>query len=626
MLQFDYESILSELKLNLSKKLGGTITGGSAANRLLEVIAEELSQISRYAEYLTRESKWSLAQNSSSILTQLELFGYNPHRKVGASGTLRISTDSGFASSYPYKITIPKFSRFSNGQYTFCTTEEVSLINTVPYVDVPIVQGNLNTKTFSGAALNNFRYQILEDSVENNLYELTLNSIKMVEVNSFGDTQITYNGISSETGIDSAQYEYKIRNIQGFSGIEILFPTGSTYTEVHQFLFKYLITEGISGNVSSLNSITTPLDTFVDSRGVSVTLYCTNPEPVTGGDTYETIDDMRDNAPLSFNRVNKIITKNDYSSEIQRIMSGKGIFYLWTEEEANNQTSQFLEAYDYFDNSKIFLCGCSYDPETRILTPWDRSVLNRLNSDSRLSLQKSFTDYFDLKEPRIIYFYITGEVFFDGRLINETQTKTAVDEKLIKTYSQLNTSFYKNIYHSNYIATLEEIPEVKHVDVRINLYLFVPFYLEDTSGKITTDIVDSFSFSASEENRYYISTVGGPDRLLIKDLFYFEYDKSTQNYKFFNVDGSENTNVTWEDPSKTPRVGVLGKMILDAEKYKADLEGNSMVVRFVPFNDDAVLMEQNQVLTLTSSTNLSCVWKDPSTYTTENSLVFTEVR
>ena len=72
MLQFDYESILSELKLNLSKKLGGTITGGSAANRLLEVIAEELSQISRYAEYLTRESKWSLAQNSSSILTQLE--------------------------------------------------------------------------------------------------------------------------------------------------------------------------------------------------------------------------------------------------------------------------------------------------------------------------------------------------------------------------------------------------------------------------------------------------------------------------------------------------------------------------------------------------------------------------
>ena len=120
MIQFDYDTILKDLTDRLAEKMGGTFIGGSSASRILEVISEKFAQIARYTEYLTRESKWSLAQNPSSILSQLELFGYDPHRKVGATGTVRVSTDPNFNSTYPYEIVIPKFSRFSNGEFTFC--------------------------------------------------------------------------------------------------------------------------------------------------------------------------------------------------------------------------------------------------------------------------------------------------------------------------------------------------------------------------------------------------------------------------------------------------------------------------------------------------------------------------
>ena len=78
MVQFDYESVKNRLVESLQNKIQGRILNGSTAMYILEAFAEEFDRVSNYDEYLTRETKWSLAQNSSSILNQLELFGYTP--------------------------------------------------------------------------------------------------------------------------------------------------------------------------------------------------------------------------------------------------------------------------------------------------------------------------------------------------------------------------------------------------------------------------------------------------------------------------------------------------------------------------------------------------------------------
>lgn len=671
MEQFDFESIRNEMVEKLENKMQGTISVGSSARRIIDIIAEKLAQVVRYTEYLTRESKWSLAQNASSILTQLELFGYNPHRKIGASGFVEVSTDPNFSTTYPRGITIPKFTRFSNGEFTFCSTREVYLSSEQNSVQVPVIQGNLNSLTFKGTDINNYRYQIMNNSIENSLYELIrgqINGIVMVEVDSFGDSQIAYNDNTAESGITltQRQYEYKLRNIQGFEGIELQFPSGDEYISTDSFIFRYLVTEGISGNVSAIDSVTTPLDTFTDDAGVSVRLYCRNTAPLTGGEDYESIDDMRENAPLAFNRVDKIITRNDYISAIRQQILGASVFYIWTEQEANQQIAQFYDAYDFINNSRIFICGCSFDSEERVLTPVSQNYLLEVNNS--LKEQKGLTDYFVAQEPSIIQFFLTGEVFFDGTLTNAISASTEVGDKLVSSFDADHLEFFKSLYHSNYIALLEELDDLDHVDVKINLYMVLQMIVtsSDSSVTLATEALE-FGFTTSIDGRFYITLYNPQTRSLVKDIAYVE-EAGDGEYNWYDIEGGSplqsihDDYIGWENNSQTPATGTFGPLIIkgryqkiltdyandhpleDSEQQSSITYPAGLVVRFVPYNEDASLINPNQILTLTDAHSTICVWEEPpyegyegegkpietlpDTYYSSNkeySLIFTEV-
>lgn len=655
MLQFDYETILNDLTTKLQDRLGGTISGGSSIQRLLEIISEKLAQVVRYSEYLTRETKWSLAQNASSILTQLELFGYNPHRKVGAKGTIRVSTSPAFNTTYPYSISIPMFSRFSNGSLTFCTTEAATLTSSMPYIDIPIVQGTPLTESFRGDQINNFRYVINNNSIENSVYRLLASqSIVMTEVENFGDTLIRYNGQPYLSGDVSEGYEYKIRNINGFEGIELQFPSESSYDSATPFDFTYLITEGEGGNVVSTGVITIPLDNYMDSHGISIKLYCTNPTPVTGGSGYETIEDMRENAPYAFNRVDKIITRNDYLSAIKKIV-GDSVFYLWTEQEFNDQLQQFFEAYDFINNSRVFICGISYDASTRVATPIGDDMIDTINTT--LENTKGLTDYFVAQDPSVIKFYLTGEVFFTGSLIDYQTTKDRVSDLLINSYDVGHIAFFESIYHSDYISLFRDIPEIDHVDVDINIYEDLELTLEPNSSEGTdvydrydlrTKDIQHFSFSKSENSKYYVTLYDKKTRNLLYDVAEVSYDSESRfTWKVTATvpDGGMPIGADffgWDsinDARKTPAVGMFGPLTITGRYKKiflndtikftsADDYPYGLVVRLVPLNRDAVLLFQPDILTLTDAESVLNVWETTDSndhYNTTDSLVFTEV-
>ena len=662
MLQFDYESILTELTTKLQTKLGGTITGGSTTSRLLEIISEKLAQVVRYTEYLTRETKWSLAQNASSILTQLELFGYDPHRKVGASGSIQVSASPSFNTTYPNTIRIPKFSEFSNGELTFCTTKYEELLNTAQYVSIPVIQGSLKTLEFRGSDINNYRFQIMNNSIENSLYELTQNGIVMTEVDAFGDTQLSYNG-DDQADQGGGQYEYKLRNIQGFEGVEIQFPSGDEFTELDRFVFRYLVTEGVNGNVTETRSITTPLGQYTDTQGVSVRLYCRNEEPITGGSDYETVDEMRENAPLSFNRVDKYITKNDYLSAINSAFAGgANVFYIWTEQEANDQIPQDYSGYDFFNNSKIFICGASYS-DNRELTPWNNSdQLSILNSNQDIISHKGLTDYFVMENPAIDYFYITGTVFFKRSLTDATLARSAVSSRIIEEYQPSKLTFFNSIYHSDYISLFRDMEEIDHVDIELNLYCLLEMTQEpDDSGKLSEGVITAelrnFGFSNSDNNRYYITLYDSESDLFIEDLVYAELKDGT--YQWFDISDIQQNNpltqegenyLGWQGTAQTPALGLFGALTIkgsyldklnaynEANKVEQEIDGVTyitypaqLIVRFKPYNGDSVLLSQNQINALTYSSDISNLWKspedDPTRYSNdpEYTLVFSEV-
>lgn len=643
MVQFDYDTIKNELVDRLQKKLNGHIIENSTAMSIIEIFAEKFSQVANYAEYLTRESKWSLAQNSSSILTQLELFGYKPHRKKGASGSVRVSADENFSTRYPYNILIPKFTRFSNGNLIYCSTEDVMLSNTSVYVDVPVIQGELKTTgEFLGNSFSGDVYVIENDSIENNLYELTNNNTICTEVDYFGQSQISVNGSSTDTYTYN-NFEYKINNLSDFSGIQIEFAPNSHDANDH-FEFKYLVTEGETGSSFELypNGITQVVSSVTDSQGSVVKLYVRQEQTdnysgaISGGTDVESIDDMRTNAPYTFNRVDKIITKNDYIAAMQSIMSDC-IFRIWTEasRKYDDVIFQIDDSNDFINNAKVFFVGVKYDRSRRTIENISSADLYETLL-SKLIEKKGITDYFILNEADIFKFYINGKIYYNRNKISDSLIKTQVTDKILESYPVNKAEFKKAIYRSAYTGIFGDVVGIDHVDV--NVVLYTPIQFSKDGFDLITNIRYNFGFSLADSSEISISkqfiftsvdtNADSNTFQLIKDLFMLKYVEADGGWNFYTVGenpirlstNTENAPIKWRtNEGQIDEGGVLNSFQIDisttegAKIYYGNNDGsqessgfgldvNGMVCRFVPENYNCILSSENQIAIYSDST------------------------
>ena len=608
MVQFDYDSIRSDMIFSLENKLNGKLLENSTSVKLIEVVAERLSEISAYAEYLTRESKYSLAQNTSSILNQLELFGYEPHRKVGASGKIKVSAASNFSDKWQYSIVIPKFTRFSNGSLVYCAVEDTVLRNTDNYVMVPIIQGEYyTTGKFSGDSFDNDTYTILDDSIENSLYELVNNGTLCTQVDVFSESRISVNGKASASYVFN-NFEYKVKNKSDFSGIELQFESGS-HDSNDTFEFRYIVTEGVLGSCLEKNTITKVLDSVVDSNGATVELFCTNEDPIVGGSDVESLEEMRENAPYTFNRVEKIITKNDYIQAFKKVLQN-AVFKIWT--EADNYDG-FWEDTDYINNCKVFMAGIIPDIPSRSISPIEVDSYTSLLDT--IANEKPVTDYFVLKTPYIYKFYFKGDLYYDGSKVDLSSIKSITASSLEELYDVKKVEFFKNLYHSSYIKDIQNISGIDHVDLDIILYTEVGY----KSG-ITSKIED-FNSSA-EDGKFIFTSTDQTTKELVEDLFYLKKDDST--WKFYNPEGTELSTISWNDISSTEYIDthrVLDQIKIEDTAVLNALTGKGLVVRFQPAKNNCVFTFESQVLTITDampansgSLGLLSPWKDDSNF------------
>ena len=94
MIRFDANSIYNRLLEKIQQDPNWkAISNNSVISAILNSNAEVGSEIARYAEYLFKESKWDTAQNTSSILAMANILGYQPKRKISATGILTVSID-----------------------------------------------------------------------------------------------------------------------------------------------------------------------------------------------------------------------------------------------------------------------------------------------------------------------------------------------------------------------------------------------------------------------------------------------------------------------------------------------------------------------------------------------------
>jgi len=478
MIKFTYDDILARLKTNLQTRLGNTgMLFYSTNQKILEAISEELAEEMRYDEYLTRESKWTLAQNITSIMNQTDFFNYSPHRQVGSLGEIKVSASEFFNGSYSKNISIPKFTQFaSEDGTTFSSSVAVSLLSSQTFALIPVVQGSHKISTFeiteayTEAELDMLELSEESEKIEDTLYEVRVNGILWTQIDSLS--------ISSE----SSSHYYVLKTNKDFSGITIGFgdDVQSKKLEYEDIVtFHYLETEGLSGEVLQTNIVTQITDDLYDIAGTKVSLFCTNEKQIIGGDSIEDIETIRENAPRALKLSSRVITSEDYVSYLLE-QGTIDKLVVWGETEQNADLNRALGTFIPLSENSINISALTYS-ESLIVSP--ATETQQLAIRESLVDVKGLTDIINFVDPKITFLHFDILAYYDGETYTSTLVEDAISEKLFNELSIDKTTFKQSLYFSRYYELINSLAEVNHHETELTLIQYNYDVDEPTSGK-----------------------------------------------------------------------------------------------------------------------------------------------
>lgn len=455
ILAWDHDSVLERLKNRLkSKSRFRNFLFFSTNQRMLEVVAEEFQEAMRSDEYLTRESKWGTAQEISSLMPQTSFFNYKPHRKIGAVGSLKISTSATFNGDHALVIDVPKFSQFSNGEYTFVTTEFRTLNPGQNYITADVRQGIPKESTFSITSslypdtTEYIELEIESDSMDNELYEVYVNGVLWTEIDHIRLAE------------DGEAQNYVVKNANDFASVKFQFGNdvfGKKLEIGDTVLIKWIETAGSEGNVLSAENVTTVVDSFQDSASNDVDLYCTNDEEITNGEDYEDIEDIRVNAPQSYQTGDRAISKTDYQAIIlKNDLADRCI--VWGETEVNIDNGNPPGTYIAQEENLVYISGFSIvNGIGVILTEAEQSNIRDFLNDL-----KGPTDILNFVDTEFVYVTFKTTAYVSDSQYASEVVRSTIENAVAEEYALSTQTFKKSLYFSNYDAFIQGLAGVDH--------------------------------------------------------------------------------------------------------------------------------------------------------------------
>lgn len=469
IMKFDYDSVLARLKARVLSKLDGeNLLLFSTNSAFLEAAAEEFADANLYDEFLTREAVWETAQGYNSIMKQVSFYDYKPHRKVGSTGYIRVSSSKTFDGSWGTNITIPKFTQMSGGGLTFLSKESTYLAANANYVDIPVIQGEKTEKTIeiTSTAYPELRYAsiaIKDPDIENSLYSVKVNGILWTEVDSI------------RLATSNEDLYYTLQTLSDFSGVEITFGNGVFGKKLEYgdiVTFEYLQTKGEDGNVLSGGIITSVDTALKDESGTDVELFCNNLDALVGGSDYESVESIRSTAPLSFQTGNRAISSSDYATLIKQTNLVDKV-QVWGEKEINEDAGNKPGTYVESSENLIYITGITIDPETGIGLPLSESSKSLIRE--ALNDKKGTTDILQFVDTQVVYVTFESEVYISNTKYSSEQVIGNVHNALASEYSLSEAAYKKNLYFSDYYKTIDAAEGVDHHRTTLSFSEFFKF-------------------------------------------------------------------------------------------------------------------------------------------------------
>jgi hypothetical protein len=424
----------------------------SGLSNILDVLAYNTHYNALLANFALNEAYITSAQLRPSIISIAQTLGYNIRSRSASRANVNLSLNLTGASIIPSSITIPVGTKFTTSvdgiSYTFQTTEKYTATNDGNNVfvfmtadgseNIPIYEGILKTKTFIVSDDNERQIFVIPDET------IDTNIITVKVFDTFSSTSFTsYTDITNTQVINPESTFYKLYETpNGY--YELSFgdgiTTGKKPTVGNKVEIQYLSTVGPDAN----SAITFTPISQVNVNGVNYNLIVNPVAASHGGAFKQSIESIRHNAPLTFASQNRLVTAEDYETQILSNYSSVLDVVAWGGEDND------VPNYGVVFISLLFSDGVSNESKISI----QNSIKTVLNENlAILSIDVSFVD------PVIVYLEIETEFDFNPDLTSVTRS-TMESRVLAKINEYVNNNlktFNGTFRKSNLNSELDDI-------------------------------------------------------------------------------------------------------------------------------------------------------------------------
>ena len=588
--QLDFATIKNRLKdfLKQQTEFADYDFEASGLSNILDVLAYNTHFTGLNANFALNESFINTAQLRSSVASLAEGLGYVPKSYSSSKADLNLSVQIS-ATSRPTSLTLPRNTQFTssvNGvTYTFQTRENFigtddgtglyQFLNSTDGVAIPVFEGTEKTKTF-----------FVGDKADNQIYvipDITMDTTTIrVRVFPTASSSIfdTYTNIKEAIRITDTSTFYQIKEVpNGF--YEIIFGDGTTTGKApvagNKIIIDYLSTQGTVANDAS--SFSPTADISVD--GVDYTLITTTETQSAGGAYKESIESIRQNAPIAFTSQRRLVTAEDYKAQIQ---TNFGAFL--------DDVTAFSGADNVPEKFGVTFIGLKFKSGVSATRQQNVKDEIKTNLTDNMAIMSITTEYID---PITTFLEISTTFNLDPDLTGSTSQaiQTTVQNTVNNFFTTNLKKFNKVFRRSNLLTLIDAIdPAILNSKMEVKLkQSFIP----------TTNIALSYSVA-------FPVALAEPDDI-VPTLTTSQFTFNSQTCSIKNKLGTTKLQIVSIDGTiEVDNIGsynnLSGVVSLTGFKPTA-FEGDAIDISITPANQSTIRPLRNYILDIDTTTSTS---------------------
>lgn len=416
----DFTEIKSSLKEYLRSNSDFTDYDfeGSTLSTLLDVLAYNTYYTAFNANMVVNEAFLESATLRDNVVSLAKQIGYLPKSSVSPTAVLNINADFSSQNNIPAIVKMPRGSQFLtriNGTtYSFITAKDyvvgLNSQSVAEFQDVEIKEGNYVIETFTFNSAIPQRFILQNAGIDTSTLKVTVrptfNSTSVVEYR-LADDIIGFDGTSQIFFLQEGEDErYEIIFGDGILGNKL---ETNNYIEV-----SYITTNGAAANAARVFSYGAVLEDQVGGNDYAPTISLTTTTAASGGESLETVDSIKRNAPKFFNTQNRAVTADDYESIIRRIFPAIADIVCFGGEDASPPE---------YGKVKIVV-------KPSYATKLSAYTKNLISTDLKKYAVVSVTP--EIVDPSITYVELNSNIYYNKSktTLNESELKAAVINSL----------------------------------------------------------------------------------------------------------------------------------------------------------------------------------------------------